>query len=68
MWRMFIITFRNISNFPAISFMFIYDKQNNWCLAGDVVNFVYETGYLVATSLSKALHTEAENDFSSSTQ
>jgi hypothetical protein len=65
---MFIITFRNISNFPAITFMFIYDMQNNWCMAGDVVNFVYETEYIVARNLSKALRTEAENDFFFSTE
>ena len=53
---MLIITFRNISNFRTISFTFIYDKHNNWCMAGGVVNFVYESGRLVARDLSKALH------------
>jgi len=61
--RIFNITFRNISNFPSISFMFTCDKQNNWCMAGNVVNFIYESGHL-----SKALHTEAENYVSYSTQ
>jgi hypothetical protein len=59
----FIVTFRNISNFPSISFVFIYDKQHNWCMTRDVVNFVYESGYAAARHLNKASHTEVENYF-----
>jgi len=41
--------------------VFIYDKQHKWCMAGDVVNLVYESGYTVARNLSKILRRKVEN-------
>jgi hypothetical protein len=32
-------------------------------MAGDVVNFVYESGYVVARNLSKALYRKVEKYF-----